>query len=92
MTDDSKPAATETDMALISFARVVLDVLYAADIVRPSEIDPLLEIHEKNMEEMKYATAAGILAVIRRIANDPNHERQREELRKLIRARPEGSA
>jgi hypothetical protein len=92
MTDPTKLTATETDLALISFARVVLDVLFAADLVRPNEINPLLEIHQKNMEQMKYPTAAGILGSIRVLANDPQREQMRENLRKLIRERPKGSA
>ena len=92
MSEQTTPTADENDMALISFARVVLDLLYATDLVRPSDIDPLLEFHEKEMEEMKYAKAAGILGVIRQLSNDPRREQMREGLRKLIQGRARGSA
>jgi len=89
---DNNPTASETDMALISFARVVLDVLYASNLARPEDVDPLLALHESTMTDMKYPTAAGILAVIRQISNDPARVRQREELRRLMQARPKGTA
>lgn len=92
MTDTPKPAASETDMALISFARVVLDLLYATDLVRPSDVDPLLEFHQKEMEVMKHPKAAGILGVIRQLSNDPRQEQMREGLRTLIQGRTKGSA
>ena len=92
MTEASAPSASETDLALISFARVVLDILYAADVARPSEIDPLLELHQTQMVKMGYPTAAGILGTIRQLANHSDSARQREELRTLMRARPKGSA
>ncbi len=92
MAGNPKPIASETDLALISFARVVLDLLYATDLVRPSDVDPLLAVHEKNMEEMKYPTAAGILGSIRQFAGDPKREQMRENLRRLMQERAKGSA
>ena len=92
MADDPKPIASQTDLALISFAWVVLDVLYATNLVRPEDVDPLLAHHEDGFMKMKYPTAAGILAIIRQLAGDPKREQMREGLRKLIRGRTEGSA
>ncbi len=92
MADDTKPIASETDLALISFARVVLDVLYATNLVRPEDVDPLLAVHEKGFEKMEYPIAAGILAMIRQLAGDPERERMRENLRRLIQERAKGSA
>jgi len=88
----NKPTVSETDLALISFARVVLDVLYATNLVRPTDVDPLFEMHEKLMTDGKYLIAAGILGSIRQISNDPTREQMREGLRKLIQGRTEGSA
>ncbi len=92
MVDDSMPIATETDVALIAFASVVLGALYEADVVRPNEIDLMLEHQQKGMAEAKHPTAAIILGMIRRLANHPDQARQREVLRKLILARPAGEA
>lgn len=92
MNDSNKPTASETDLALISFARVVLDLLYAATPIRPSDIDPLLKLHEDQMTAMKYPIAASILGSIRQLSNDPQHEQMREGLRKLVQGRTEGSA
>ena len=79
-------------MALICFAWVVLDVLYATNLVRPEDVDPLLAVQENTMQEMKYPTAAGILAIIRQLAGDPEREKMRENLRKLTQERAKGSA
>jgi len=84
--------ASETDLALIRFARVVLDVFYATDLVRPEDIDPLLAVHEKTFTEAGYPIAAGILASIRQLAGDPERARMRENLCRLIQERPKGSA
>ncbi len=92
MADDPKPTASETDLALISFAWVVLDVLYATNLVRPEDVDPLLAVQEKIFEGMKYPIAAGNLAVIRQLAGDPERERMRENLRRLLQERVMGSA
>lgn len=92
MVDQPKSIASETDLALISFARVVLDLLYATDLVRPSDIDPLLALHEERLEGAKYPIAAGIFASIRQLSSDPLREQKRETLRKLIRERAKGSA
>ena len=92
MADDPKPLASETDLALISFARVVLDVLYATNLVRPDDVDPLLAFHQDRFEKMKYPIAAGILGMIRQLAGDPEIEQMRENLRTLLQERPKGSA
>ncbi len=92
MADDPKPLASETDLALISFAWVVLDVLYATNLVRPEDVDPLLAVHENRFVKMNYPIAAGILAMIRQLAGDPRREKMRENLRRLIQERPRGSA
>ncbi len=92
MADDPKPIVSETDLALIGFARVVLDVFYATDLVRPEDIDPLLAVHEKTFRKAEYPIAAGILASIRQLAGDPERARMRENLRRLIQERPKGSA
>ncbi len=92
MADDPKPIVSETDLALIAFARVVLDVLYATNLVRPEDVDPLLAVHEDRFMKEEHPISAGILAVIRQLADDPERERIREGLRKLIQGRTEGSA
>ena len=92
MVDDPEPTVSETDMALIGFARVVLDVLYANNLVRPEDVDPLLAVHEESFMKMKYPIASGILAMIRQLAGDPKRERMRENLRRLIQERAKGSA
>lgn len=92
MADNPKPIASETDLALISFAWVVLDVLYATELTRAEDVDPLLAVHEDGFHKMKYPIAAGILAMIRKLAGDPERERMRKELRRLIQERAKGSA
>ena len=92
MVDDPKSTVSETDLALISVAQVVLDVLYATTLVRPADVDPLLKIHEQQMTDAAYPIAAGILRSIRQMSNDPTREQMREGLRKLIQGRTEGSA
>ena len=51
MADDPKPIASETDLALISFARAVLGVLQVTDVVRPKEIGHALKFYEDLMIE-----------------------------------------
>jgi len=92
MTEHEKLPVSETDLALLSFARVVLDVLFATNLVRPSDIDPLLKMHEDLMTKASYPTAAGILGSIRQMSGDPKRDEMREGLRKLIQGRTQGSA
>ncbi len=92
MADDPVPTASETDLALISFAWVVLDVLYATNLVRPDDVDPLLAVQENSLKKMEYPIAEGILAVIRQLAGDPKREQMRENLRRLLQEQVKGSA
>ncbi len=92
MADDPNQTASESDMALICFAWVVLDVLYATNLVRPKDVDPLLAVQENTMEGMGYPTAAGILGIIRQLAGDPKRARMQENLRRLLQERAQGSA
>ena len=92
MTDDPTPIASETDLALIGFAWVVLDVLYATNLVRPEDVDPLLAVQENALTEMKFPIAGGILAMIRQLAGDPKREQMRENLRRLVQEQAKGSA
>lgn len=92
MAEQAMPPVSETDLALISFARVVLDVLYATTSVRPADVDPLLAHHQKLMTDAAYPTAAGILASIRNMSGDPKREQMREGLHKLVQGRTQGSA
>ncbi len=92
MADDPKLTVSETDLALISFARALIDVLQAADVVPPEEIDRAIKPYEDLMTQAGYAIAAGILGSIREFSKDPDRERSLKNLRWLIKARPQGTA
>ena len=83
---------SQTDLALISFARFVLGALFSADLIRPNQIYPALKDHQDIMAKAGYTIAGGILGSIRQFSNDPDRERSLEELRRLIRAQPQGTA
>jgi hypothetical protein len=82
---------SDNELALLDAVRTLYDIVIGAGATTYAQADGLLEMHQQRWEHRGRPKAATMLALIRRLATDPDAEKRRAVVEMLRMAKPKGS-
>jgi hypothetical protein len=85
-----KSKVSDADIALTDTLKALFEVLIMRGVVDAAGLDKLLVHQRDSYLEKRMPDAVAVMELLRRFLDDPKRAAEREEIRKLLQAKPQG--